>query len=231
MFVSTFAVIATASALMYSSYNENLTNNLKELKTLASLIGDRSSAALVFNDSDLAKDNLQSLRIRSSILAACIFNGDDQLFASYGKVGDAGDECLKYKDLKGHRYIGNQLLIGDDIISDNNNIGKVVFDTSLDGIRSEFQQQLVRTGGIIVLVVIFSLFLSLWLQRLISRPVTHLMDVSREVMKDHDYSIRATRFSDDELGKLTVAINDMLSTMEEQSLRLSGKKCHTGKRG
>ncbi len=187
------------------------------------MIGDRSSAALVFNDSDLAKDNLQSLRIRSSILAACIFTGDDQLFASYGKVGDAGDECLKYKDLKGHRYIGNQLLIGDDIISDNNNIGKVVFDTSLDGIRSEFQQQLVRTGGIIVLVVIFSLFLSLWLQRLISRPVTHLMDVSREVMKDHDYSIRATRFSDDELGKLTVAINDMLSTMEEQSLRLLGR--------
>ncbi len=37
MFVSTFAVIATASALMYSSYNENLTNNLKELQDTGKL--------------------------------------------------------------------------------------------------------------------------------------------------------------------------------------------------
>lgn len=224
MFVSTFAVIATASALMYSSYTENLKNNLKELQTLASLIGDRSSAALIFNDSELAKDNLRSLRIRSSILAACIFSADDQLFASYGNTGDVEDECLKHKDIKDHEYIGSQLLISSDIVSDNENIGTVVFDTSLAGIKNEFQQQLLRTGGIIVLVVLFSLLLSLWLQRLISRPVTHLMDVSHKVTKEHDYSVRATRFSDDELGKLTETINSMLSTIEQQNHKLLNRK-------
>lgn len=223
MSVSTFAVILTASALMYSSYSENLRNNLKELQTLASLIGDRSSAALIFNDSKLAEDNLRSLRIRSSILAACIFSGDDQLFASYGNTDDVKETCLKHKDLKGHRYIENQLIISNDILSGTENIGTVIFNTSLEGIRDEFKQQLLRTVGVIVLIVIFSLFLSLWLQRLISRPVTHLMDVSNEVMKEHDYSIRATKFSDDELGKLTGAINSMLSTMEEQNLRLLGR--------
>lgn len=223
MFVSTFAVILTAGALMYSSYNENLRNNLEELQTLASLIGGRSSAALIFNDNTLAEDNLRSLRMRSSILAACIFSSEKNLFASYGNTDDVKETCLKYKNLKGHRYIENQLVISNDIFSGDENVGVVVFNTSLDKIRGEFKRQLLRTAGIIVLIVIFSLFLSLWLQRLISRPVTHLMDVSDQVMKEHDYSIRATRFGDDELGKLTSAINSMLSTIEEQNLMLLGR--------
>ena len=224
MFVSTFAVILTAGALMYSSYNEDLRNNLEELQTLASLIGDRSSAALIFNDSELAKDNLRSLRIRGTILSACIFSGDGELFASYGNITDVKNTCLKHKGLKGHRYVGNQLAISEDIVSDNESIGTIIFNTSLDGIRGEFQQQLLRTAGIIILIVMFSLFLSLWLQRLISRPVTHLMEVSHKVTDKHDYSVRATRFSGDELGQLTETFNSMLSTIEKQNIKLLGSK-------
>ena len=224
MFVSTFAVVLTAGALVYSSYNKNLQSNLKELRTLANLIGDHSSAALIFNDNTLAEDNLRSLRIRSSIVAACIFNGDGQLFASYKNAESSENECLKYKDIKDYKYVGNQLVIRSDIVSDNENIGTVVFNTSLDEIQDEFQGQLIRAGGIIVLIVAFSLFLSLWLQRLISRPVTHLMDVSNKVTNENDYSVRATKFSDDELGKLTGSINSMLSMIEKQNLKLLVRK-------
>ena len=65
--------------------------------------------------------------------------------------------------------------------------------------------------------------LSFWLQKFISKPVEQLSDIAATVSRTKDYSIRAKRVSNDEVGQLTDAFNDMLSRVDEYSQSLERK--------
>ena len=54
------------------------------------------------------------------------------------------------------------------------------------------------------------------LQRLISVPVTGLVRTARRVSQTNDYSVRADKISNDELGVLTEEFNWMLTQIEER---------------
>ena len=69
------------------------------------------------------------------------------------------------------------------------------------------------SGGVAVL-------LSVRLQRHVSRPVLALAGTAEIVTRERDYSIRAQRFNDDELGQLTDAFNSMLARVQEQDQSL-----------
>ena len=63
--------------------------------------------------------------------------------------------------------------------------------------------------------------LSRGLQRTISGPIMHLMEVTAAVSRDRNYAIRAVRETDDELGQLVDRFNDMLEQIgrRDQDLR------------
>ena len=52
------------------------------------------------------------------------------------------------------------------------------------------------------------------LQRTISAPIFHLAEVAQGVAKNKDYSLRALKHNEDELGFLTEAFNDMLAQVQ-----------------
>jgi PAS domain S-box-containing protein len=59
-----------------------------------------------------------------------------------------------------------------------------------------------------------ALLLSSRMQRVISRPIASLVAVARLVSVDKNYSIRATKVADDEIGVLIDSFNEMLSQIE-----------------
>ena len=62
-----------------------------------------------------------------------------------------------------------------------------------------------------------ALFLSSLLQRLVSAPIGHLVDTARSVSDRKDYSIRATKSTEDELGVLVDSFNEMLTQVETRT--------------
>ena len=66
-------------------------------------------------------------------------------------------------------------------------------------------------------------FLSAALQQRISAPILALTATARAVSERRDYSVRAPKLSEDEIGVLTDAFNHMLNQIEErrQALRQS----------
>ncbi len=60
-------------------------------------------------------------------------------------------------------------------------------------------------------------FLSNRLQQTISNPILELAQTARVVSDHHDYSVRAGKSSDDEIGVLTDAFNHMLTQIEVQN--------------
>jgi len=56
---------------------------VNDMSTLSTLIAERSNAALAFNDPDLAKESLKSLRAKPNITSACIYTDEGVLFSTY----------------------------------------------------------------------------------------------------------------------------------------------------
>src|SRR5439155_12360400 len=53
--------------------------------------------------------------------------------------------------------------------------------------------------------------LSGWLQRRITQPILEVSRVARQVMEQRDYSLRARKVSDDEIGELVDSFNALLA--------------------
>ena len=58
------------------------------------------------------------------------------------------------------------------------------------------------------------------LQRIISHPIADLAHTAARVATERDYSVRAHKQSDDELGKLTDGFNHMLAQIQTQDAAL-----------
>jgi two-component system chemotaxis sensor kinase CheA len=72
-------------------------------------------------------------------------------------------------------------------------------------------------GGVIVI----SALLAGLIARGVSRSVASLSQAAEQVRRDKDFDVRATKTSEDELGALTDAFNDMLSGIQERDKELA----------
>jgi signal transduction histidine kinase len=93
-------------------------------------------------------------------------------------------------------------------------VGTVVLLSDMSVFDNYLYWTLVSTAGILAGSFLLIYGLSLRLQRLISGPVLHLSDTMKRVSLEKDYSIRARRETDDELGELMSGFNAMLEQIE-----------------
>jgi signal transduction histidine kinase len=56
-----------------------------------------------------------------------------------------------------------------------------------------------------------------WLQAAVTKPILEITDVARDVMRRRDFSLRAKKTSQDEIGVLVDAFNGMLSEVERRA--------------
>src|SRR6266571_4123025 len=70
--------------------------------------------------------------------------------------------------------------------------------------------EILSIAGILVFSGLFAFALSARLHKLVSEPILSLARTANEVSRQKDYSIRATKQSEDELGTLVDSFNEML---------------------
>lgn len=78
-------------------------------------------------------------------------------------------------------------------------------------------------GWVLLATIFITYLLANKLQTSISRPITHLADITRRVTEDGSYLLRARQFSDDEMGSLTVHFNSMLDRIQRRDHDLEFK--------
>ena len=199
---------------------------VNRVSTQANIIGANSAAALVFNDRKSASQTLSALSAEPAIVAAGIYMQDDRLFADYHKRdAEAG---LLANTLSGdsHQLDSEYLQVVRPIVLDGEKIGTVYLRADLQ----ELYTQLGDQGRIIALVSLMSLLVALTLssrmQRMISKPILRLAKTADAISRDRNYSLRAEKQSQDEVGILTDAFNDMLAQIQDRDKKLEGHKAH-----
>ena len=90
--------------------------------------------------------------------------------------------------------------------------------------RRDYREYLLRSAavaaGCIGLASAFSYFLTLSMRNLFARPIEELSSTARHVTETRDFTVRAKKFFDDEIGQLADGFNLMLGEVETHEEQL-----------
>ncbi len=194
---------------------------LDKLAVLADVVGQNSAAALLFNDRHAAAATLTALKAEAHITAACIYTDADQVFVEYtpGASDVAFPSTVPNTDSRA--FERGALTVFHRIIIDGDHIGTVYIRSHTAELYSRRKRYLINALVALGLSTLVAFSITLRLQRVISVPVTHLVEMAKQVSAHGDYSIRATSLGNDELGILVEEFNHMLDQIRDRDIALA----------
>jgi signal transduction histidine kinase/CheY-like chemotaxis protein/HAMP domain-containing protein len=221
MGISTLALLLISIAFATYELVTFRQSMIRDLRGLAELIANQSTAVLSFDDADNAREILNALRARPHIVSACMYKGAKP-FVSYFRPASITANVPQRPEPDGFRFEPEHLVLFQRVVDTKS--GEIIGSVYLKSDLVEVHERLVRFTEIIGLFMLFSLpvtlLLSFQLQRLISRPLSDLAATARAVSTGGNYSLRALKYGHDEVGLLTDSFNDMLGQIQAQDAAL-----------
>ena len=191
----------------------------EKLSTLGKIIAANSTAALAFENHDDANETLSALKTEPHIMGAGLYDTNGKLFSQYPANSPASVFPTAPGE-DGYHFEQGHLVGFEPVMQDNRRLGTLYIKSDMEAMY----EQLWRRGEIAVMVMLISLLmaylLSRALQKQISMPIMALAETAHAVSKQGDFSVRAVKFGDDELGLLTDAFNQMLAEIQKLNATL-----------
>ena len=197
---------------------------VKVLSTRAAIIAENCKASLAFQDNKDAEKILQSLYVDSSVVFGGVYDNDNKLFAGYYRNGKKIKASpAKFKEIA-FKFTKESLIISRPIILDDQIIGTVCLQSDLDFIHSTLKRGLQIIIAVILLSLLAVLLISTQLQGVVSKPILSLASLAKTVSEKKDYTARAFKHSNDEVGLLIDAFNEMLKQIQRRDSELLDAK-------
>ena len=216
------ALLVAAVAVMTYQYLSLSRGMERDFAMLTEMIGENSTAALIFEDYRSVQELLQSLRSHPKVIAGGIYSSRGILVAHYLR-SDTDEEVPARLAYQASGFRNGRFLWRSNVILD----GQVIGTVYLSGDPHVLSEGMMRTVGLIAIsaavAAMVAFLMSCRLQRLISDPVIHLAQTAKAVAVLRNYAIRAHRNTDDELGTLVDGFNAMLAQIQQRDYEL---ECH-----
>lgn len=236
LLTSSFALLLMGSAVItyeFVTFRRSLAVNMG---VLAQIVASNSTAPLAFQDSKSAQEILGALSAERQITAAAIYDQNGNIFARFPTNIPSADFPSR-PGAKGYVFERSHLLMFQPIFQEGTRVGTIYIKADLREMYQRF-----RFYGVLLLVVtacsfLGAIMLTTTLQQRISLPILELANVATAVSERQDYSVRGTKHGHDEIGQLTEAFNQMLTTIgvsnaalsaSEERLRLALEGSQTG---
>ena len=205
----------------WSTFRSNM---VQTVSTQAEMIAENCKASLAFQDAKDAEKTLSALHVEPSIVFGCVYTKDGKFFATYYRdFAEIKVHPSKFME-SGYSFGEGFLTVFKPIVLDSATIGIVCLRSDLHPMYA----MLKRNIGTIIAVLFLSSFVaflvSSQLQKVISRPILSLAKVAKDVSEKKDYSTRAIKHSNDEIGLLIDAFNEMLEQIQQRNLELVDAK-------
>ncbi|VFQ43498.1 response regulator [Desulfoluna butyratoxydans] len=215
-------ILATLLLLATEAFTsrQEMHNNLS---MLARIIGYNSVAPLTFNDTKVARENLEGLSVDPSLDRARIHKPDGTLFAQYRRVPpspDASDSARPRRLLNGLPFPATHIEVKEEIRFDGELLGSVTLQADLTRVYRRLLFYLAAAMGILALSIFAAYTISSRLQAIVSGPILELTGMMSEVSEEKNYTVRAVKRTEDEIGLLMEGFNDMLSQIQRRDAEL-----------
>ena len=184
-----------------------------DLSTEASILAVSIAPALAFNDHETAVRNLSALKARPRVMAAALYLTDGRVYASF--VREGATPLPPLPPAEGVTISGERVVYAHRIERGGEMLGTLYLRARYDILgRAE------TYIGIFSLVTLFSIAVAFLLSRRLQSSITEPLDamavIARKIVDQRDYSLRVMKKSDDEIGVVVDAFNNMI---EEVGIR------------
>ncbi|MBN1788809.1 MAG: PAS domain-containing protein [Sedimentisphaerales bacterium] len=199
---------------------------VKNLSTLAEMVGENCKAALTFEDNQDAEKTLEVLHVDSSIMFGGIYTNDGNIFAAYYRNNVEPEVQLNLTRFQGSGFgfTDGSLVVASPIILDKKIIGTVCLQSDLRAMYTTLKRSAMIIIAVLVLSSLAAFLVSSRLQTVISKPILSLAGIAKSVSEEKDYSVRAVKENNDEVGLLIDSFNEMLVQIQERDSELRDAK-------
>jgi signal transduction histidine kinase/CheY-like chemotaxis protein len=221
MMVCTTTLLVAMGAFMAFDIKVARTQMVEELRLMADVIGANTTAALSFVDEESAQASLGVFQRDASIIQAAIYARDGSVFAIYARADQPQIWTPPAVQRAGHHFTADALDVFSPIDLAGEALGTIFVrsDLSLIDNRRTFILRTLALGFLGASVL--GWLLASRLQRFISEPIGALARAARAVTEEKDYSVRAQKETEDEVGAAIDAFNEMLTQIEQRDRELA----------
>jgi signal transduction histidine kinase len=216
MLLLTSGAVVAVTAASYCAY-EFVTfrrTTVSQLTTLGEVIAHNSTAALAFSSVEDAEQILSAVRADRHIVTAALYTSSGALFARFpARVTPAGLPVAPEAD--GHRYARDRLELFQPVQRDGKRLGTLYLRSDLNALYERMRLFAAMGVGVIAVAFALAFLMARALQQQISRPILALEETARAISVGQDYSVRAVKLGEDEVGRLTDAFNRMLAQIQQ----------------
>ncbi|NOX76686.1 MAG: PAS domain S-box protein [Gammaproteobacteria bacterium] len=202
--------------VMLKDVQEFRKNMLDNAVITAQTVGGYAASDLFFNDEIAARETLSGLSDTPAIESAYLYDQQGVLFASRERPETAPDIHPAQNNLAEFR--GDKLHVIKPIRYQGVDYGSIYLLLSTQQLDNKLRQYgwfLLGTG---VVLIVLAYFLANMLQGVITKPIRTLAGVARDISQSMDYSRRVRHDSQDVIGRLYDAFNQMLTRIQQQAL-------------
>jgi len=212
------ALFAFASFLLIAEYKYRNAELLRESTLQANLISDYIITPLLFLDHLGAKEVLSKLDDIPRINAAVIYDQNGKVF-TYNLIDGKDRDFTSQVDIstKAYIYVNDEIIITMPILRNETYYGAIVIYVSTREIATQLLTYTAFLILIVVVLTLFSLFVIYKIQNYITAPIIDLAKTAQEISLTENYTLRAQKIYDDEVGNLYDDFNSMLDKIEQNA--------------
>lgn len=187
---------------------------LRHLSTLGEILAANSTAALAFENPDDAREILSALKAERHVVAAALYDRNGRLFVHYPDLLQAATLPTE-PGASGYRFERIRLSGYQPVRLGERQLGTLYLEFDTGSILRDWLWDSLKIALAVMAVILFAAYvLSRVLQKQVSQPILALADTARAISERRDYSVRAAKLGDDELGLLTDSFNQMLDEIQ-----------------
>ncbi|MBL4796847.1 MAG: EAL domain-containing protein [Oleispira sp.] len=210
--ISAFTLLLTSAAFLALELYLGREGLTQKISVIGQIIAERSTVAVTFKDTQSLANNLAALDADNSVERACIYDADNILLASRSMT-DNKQPCPQMMAT----LVTNQSNYIEQyfpIKLDDETIGTVYIACHDDDVMNRIYQVSIFSAITLIFSILLALFLAAKLQEIVTHPLRLLASTIRNILQKNDFTIRATKQHDDELGHLADIFNELLSKIE-----------------
>ena len=212
--------------LFFVTYERvHMRNQLEhEIQMVAKVAGAQLVTALLFDDPVTQQEIANSLRFDDTVQIVCIYGANGIVRVQSFPGEQVGFFCPAEAGTIETGFGDNYYHYKRVLYSEEQLLGTVYIRANLDYVEQHMRRYVYMMLTALAVISVVSLLVALWLQQVITRSITHLAETAGRVANQQDYSLRAEKLGDDEIGQTVEAFNQMLHVIEQRDKELSGHK-------
>jgi diguanylate cyclase (GGDEF)-like protein len=209
-----FVVLIT---YQYLSYKQEL---IDDLNAQLSVIETNMGAAISFQDKDAANEILDSLKLNIAIDRAYVMLDQNNIFAEYRASSLSENHQLKSANPQLTTSNALGLHLSRTILVNQQKVGTLNVEANLNKLHNRIQVFSLALVMAAFLALLLARVVSFRLNRYLTRPIDYLKSLVASVSQHQNYHVRSDIVTHDEIGALSLGINNMLENIEMRDHQL-----------